>query len=49
MPYLASRRSPEADQPPKPVTGYRSLIFAVVSVVFAIGVLSVCVLSVTTA
>lgn len=49
MPYLASRRSPEADQPPNPVTGYRSLVFAVVSVVFAIAALSVCVLTVTAA
>jgi|GEM_PF-5936162 hypothetical protein len=49
MPYLASRQSPEPEQPPKPVTSYRRLILAVMSVVFAIGVMSVCVLSVTAA
>jgi len=49
MPYLASRHSPEAQQPPKPVTSYRRLVLAIMSVVFAVGVLSVCVVSVTTA
>ncbi len=49
MPYLASRQSPEPEKPPKPVTSYRRLILAVMSVVFAVSVLSVCVLSVTAA
>lgn len=46
MPYLASRHSPETQQPAKPVTKYRDLILSVASVVFAIGVVSVCVLSI---
>ncbi|MBB4349305.1 hypothetical protein GGE35_002927 [Rhizobium cellulosilyticum] len=46
MPYLASRHSPETEQP-KPITNYRKLLLAIMSVIFAVGVLSVCVLSVT--
>ncbi len=49
MPYLASRQSPEVEQPPKPVTNYRGLVLSIVAVLFAVGVLSVCVLSVTSA
>lgn len=49
MPYLASRQSPETEKPPKPITSYRSLILAIASVVFAVSVLSICVLSVTAA
>lgn len=49
MPYLASRQPTEPEQPQKPVTRFRSLILAVMSVVFAVCVLSVCVISVTTA
>ncbi len=49
MPYLASRHSPEPEQPPKPVTSYRKLMLAIMSVVFAVSVLSVCVVSVTPA
>lgn len=46
MPYLASRNSPETEQP-KPFTTYRKLILAIMSVIFAVGVLSVCMLSIT--
>ncbi len=49
MPYLASRHSPETEQPPKPVTNYRGLALSIVAVLFAVGALSVCVLSVTAA
>ncbi len=35
MPYLASRQSPETEKPHQRVTSYRSLILAIVSVVFA--------------
>ncbi len=49
MPYLASRHSPEPEHPPKPVTSYRKLVLAIMSIIFAVGVLSVCVVSVTAA
>lgn len=49
MPYLASRQSPEPEQPPKPVTNYRGLVLLIAAVLFAVGAISVCVLSVTAA
>lgn len=48
MPYLTSRHSPETEQP-KPITNYRRMALAIASVIFAVGVVSVCVLSVTAA
>lgn len=47
MPYLASRHSPEVEQPSEAVTNYRGLVLSIAAVLFAVGVLSVCVLSVT--
>lgn len=46
MPYLASRHSPETEQPAKPVTQYRDLGLSIASLVFAVGVVSICVLSI---
>lgn len=47
MPYLASRQSPETEKPQRAVTSFRGLFLAIVSVVFAVSVLTICVLSVT--